>query len=245
MGYQFATVGLGPVLLAQGHYVRRVIPRLPEPPGQRCGVAGAGSALSLLILGDSAAAGVGAATQSEALSGQLVSALSPHFRVSWKLVARTGFTTREILQQLHTEPRERFDVAVTSTGANDVTGGTGPAEWLALQGQLVELLGSKFETQHVLLSSIPPMHAFPALPQPLRWYLGKRARQLNQALRHWAERSGCCEFVPIDFPLHSGLMAADGFHPGAAAYSVWAAHLAGVIQRRLEAAGVERGVVEK
>ena len=66
MGYHFTTIGLGPVLLAQGHYVRRVTPRLPEPEGLRQGVEGSGPPLRLLILGDSSAAGVGVATQAEA-----------------------------------------------------------------------------------------------------------------------------------------------------------------------------------
>jgi lysophospholipase L1-like esterase len=243
MGYQFATIGLGPVLLAQGRYVRRVTPRLPEPAGQRQGIDGAGPALSLLILGDSAAAGVGVTTQSEALSGQLVSALSPYFRISWKLVARTGLTTQEILQQLEAEPGQRFDVAVTSAGVNDVTGGTGRDQWLATQHQLVELLRHKFQTRHILLSSLPPMHGFPALPQPLRWYLGMRAKRLNQGLSNWVEQHQGCEFVSIDFPLSSGLMASDGFHPGAAAYSIWAGQLADVIRRRLKSSNAWSGAV--
>jgi len=83
------------------------------------------------------------------------------------------------------------------------------------------------------------MHGFPALPQPLRWYLGLRARRLNQALRRWVEQSERCEFVPIDFPLRMELMASDGFHPGADAYSMWAGQLAGVIRRRQEPGGVQ------
>ena len=69
-------LALSPLLLAQGVYVRRVTPRLPEAPGSRSGVAGGGPSLKLLILGDSAAAGVGAASQDEALAGQLAVALA-------------------------------------------------------------------------------------------------------------------------------------------------------------------------
>jgi hypothetical protein len=32
------------------------------------------------------------------------------------------------------------------------------------------------------LSGLPPMHRFPALPQPLRWYIGSRARDFDRAL---------------------------------------------------------------
>ena len=236
MGYQFATIGLGPVLLAQGRYVRRVTPRLPEPEGLRQGVEGSGPLLRLLILGDSSAAGVGVATQAEALSGRLVAALAPALRVSWKLVATSGLTSAEVLKLLEAEPEQRFDVVVTSTGVNDVTGSTGRAQWLAVQRRLVELLQGRFQARHILLSSLPPMHHFPALPQPLRWYLGLRARRFNRDLRHWAQHHDGCEFAPIDFPANPALAASDGFHPGAEAYALWASQLAKVIQRRLQAA---------
>jgi lysophospholipase L1-like esterase len=97
------------------------------------------------------------------------------------------------------------------------------------------LLQSKFQTQHILLSGIPPMHLFPALPQPLRWFLGRRALQFNGALKKLAEGCEPCEFVAIDFPLDTTYMAADGFHPGALAYSLWANHLAAIIRVRLGA----------
>ncbi len=60
MGLQLA---LGPLLLAQGLYVRKTISKLPEPQGDRAGICGSGRELHMLILGDSAAAGVGAASQ--------------------------------------------------------------------------------------------------------------------------------------------------------------------------------------
>jgi lysophospholipase L1-like esterase len=226
MGHQIAAIGLGPVLFLQGGYVRRVTPRLPEPPGLRHGIAGVGSSLRLLIVGDSAAAGVGASTQDEALSGQLVAALAPNFRVSWKLIATTGFNTQEALESLKKVPPEFFDVAVTSLGVNDVTGRCGIRKWLKLQTELVELLKSKFSTRFILLSGLPPMHTFPALPQPLRWYLGAQAISFNNALCDWVRFNDRAVFYPIKFPNNIDLMASDGFHPGPAAYAVWAKHLA-------------------
>ena len=49
-----AKIFLGPVLLAQGLYTRRVTPKLPEAEGERQGDAGSGDVLRLLIVGDSA-----------------------------------------------------------------------------------------------------------------------------------------------------------------------------------------------
>jgi lysophospholipase L1-like esterase len=237
MIYQLATISLVPLLIAQGLYVRCVTPKLPEPPGERSGINGSGPPLRLLILGDSAAAGVGVSTQSQALSGQLVNALGSDFQVSWKLIAQTGNTAKKVVAKIQMALPEIFDVVVTSIGVNDVTHGTKSQKWIDRQGQIIELLQSKFHSQHIILSSIPPMHLFPALPQPLRWYLGIRAKRLNSALKKFAESCNQCEFVTIDFPLEAAYMAADGFHPGTLAYSVWANHVAGIIRRRLAVTG--------
>jgi lysophospholipase L1-like esterase len=235
IGYLLATLGLGPLLIAQAVRVRRNIVRLEEPTGVRSGCAGAGAPLRLLIAGDSAAAGVGAPTQEEALSGQLVAALRPTCMVYWKLVAQTGHTVHDLIGQLRALAPERFDVAIVSIGVNDTTSRTGSTKWIERQATLVELLKVKFGVAHILLSSLPPMQVFPALPQPLRWYLGMRAGQLNSMLRAIAQADACCEFLPIDFPFEPEYVAADGFHPAAPAYSAWAAAAARAIRHRMGA----------
>ena len=234
MRYHLAKIGLAPFLITQGLYVRLVTPKLPEPTGKQSGIYGSGPPLSLLILGDSAAAGVGVSTQTQALSGQLVSVLGSYFQVSWKLIAETGNTAREVVAKLGMASPEIFDVGVMSIGVNDVTHRTKLKKWIAQQGQIVELLQSKFHSQHIILSSVPPMHLFPALPQPLRWYLGQRAKRFNSALKIFAESCNQCELVTINIPLEAAYMAADGFHPGALAYSIWASHIADTIRRRLD-----------
>lgn len=227
-----AAIGLLPVLLVQALYVRRVTPRLPEPEGERSGACGSGPPLKLLILGDSAAAGVGVSLQNQALSGQLARALGADFRVSWKLIAQTGRRAKDVLTVLEETVPEKFDVVVTSIGVNDVTHGTGRQTWIAGQEKIIRLLLSKFQSPFIVLSGIPPMHLFPALPQPLRWYLGSRAKQFNSALQDSVKGCRQCTFVSIDFPLETSYMAHDGFHPGARAYSFWANHLADIIRRR-------------
>ena len=116
------TLSLAPLLAAQGFYVRRTVPVLPEPPGSRHGTRGSGPLIRLLILGDSAAAGVGAVSQTEALSGQLVAALAADRQVTWRLIARSGYTTRGLLSHLQQHPLAgEWDVAVISLGVNDGT----------------------------------------------------------------------------------------------------------------------------
>ncbi len=233
MVYQLTSLILAPILIPQGLYVRYVTPRLPEPLGDRSGGDGSGPPVRLLILGDSAAAGVGVSTQHEALSGKLVSELAPTFRVCWKLIAKTGYKANDVLSLIEGMPREDVDVVVTSIGVNDVTHGTGRKKWISLQNQIIRTLESKFHARHILLSSLPPMHLFPALPQPLRWCLGMRAKGFNNTLKELAKDRDHCEFVSIEFPLEKRYMATDGFHPGAFAYTAWSRHLASIIRRRM------------
>jgi lysophospholipase L1-like esterase len=240
MRHHLAALALAPVLLAQGLRVRRVTPRLPEPPGPRSGTAGSGPPLRLLIAGDSAAAGVGAASQAQALSGAVVDALSDHFRVSWTLNARTGLRIAGVIARLAAATPEPFDVALLSVGVNDVTAFTPTRTWLVQQGQLVALLKSRFGVRHVLLTSLPPMHAFPALPDPLRWYLGARARELSARLVEFAAGDAACEVVSPRLPLDPAYMAADGFHPGPLAYLEWGRTVADIVVRR-ESSRTSRG----
>jgi len=233
MRYMLATLVLGPILLMQGRHVQRVTPRLPEPPGDRTGITGNGPDLHLLIIGDSAAAGVGASHQSEALAGQLTTALARDFRVHWTLQACTGHVAQEVVAALKKTEPKKFDVVVTSVGVNDATAGTGRKAWLHFMAQLIQLLESRHQAKHILISSVPPMHLFPALPQPLRWYLGLRAARLNNALQALLSNAERSELVPISFPPDPAYMASDGFHPGPVAYAEWGQCMATVMRKRL------------
>lgn len=237
MLFPLTTLVLGPLLMVQGRYVRRVTPRLPEAAGERSGSGGQGPELRVLIAGDSAAAGVGVATQDEALSGQLCQALMPDFSVHWKLLAQTGRTSSQVLEALSAEPEQGFDVAVVSVGVNDVTGRTSDLKWQVNLAQLTRVLTGRFRARHVVFTAVPPMHLFPSLPQPLRWYLGLRARQLNRQLEYHCRQDPACEYLAVPFPVSGELMARDGFHPGVKAYRLWAGHGAEVLKKRLKQSG--------
>lgn len=237
-----AKIALGPVLLLQGRRVRRVALRLPEAAGPRHGELGTGpQPLRLLLVGDSATAGVGAAVQREALAGQLSGRLHDRLdrrRLQWRLVARSGVDTAQALEMLDAAWADggealRADVAIVGLGVNDVTGQVPIARWLRTLDVLVERLVHRHGARRVVISGLPPVHRFPALPQPLRWYLGACARRYDRALREWARgRSGV--LVPVFPPVTDpSMMASDGFHPGPGGYRVWAEALAGVIEQAL------------
>ena len=228
------------LLLAQGLYVRCITPRLPEPPGARAGERAltpsvdGGDSLRVLITGDSAAAGVGADHQDEALSGQLVDALSQlgiARALRWQLIARTGVDARALHMLLEANAPSPFDVAVISIGVNDVTGRRVVGAWLGDLDRVVARLHDAAPGALLVFSGLPPMHRFPALPQPLRAYLGDRARGFDRALRAWTETKPGTRYVAIPDSEDVRLVASDGFHPGPGAYRLWAGELAGAIAR--------------
>ena len=212
---------LVPVLVAEGLYARIAALKLPEPAGERSGQCGAGFPLSLLIVGDSAAAGVGTDHQSKALCGNILTSLTDDYIVRWKLLARTGATTSTAIRELQTAEDEKFDVALTSLGVNDVTSGMAERDWLLAQSKLYEILRHRFSVRRILVTALPPMHKFTALPQPLRWFLGRRADRFNRALENLLQGSATCTLIQLDQVSRPEMLCRDGFHPSAEAYRTW------------------------
>src|SRR5205807_999583 len=176
-------------------------------------VSGAGAPFSLLVAGDSAGAGVGSRTHDEALIGHIRSALSAGFQLRWKLVAKTGYTTRDAIRCLRETPPEAFDAVVISLGTNDVTSGRRVSTWTGELSRLAALLRSKFQARQIVFSGLARMQEFPAFPQPLAWYMGARAALLNRTLQEWIATQPDCDLIPMDKNIRPGMMAEDGFHP--------------------------------
>lgn len=219
---QLLRVPLLPLLAGQALWVRSRADFLPEPAGPRTGRVGSGPRLRLLIAGDSAGAGVGAATQDDALSGQLAACLAPRFDLSWRLEATTGHTAQDTIARLQALPAERFDVAVLSLGVNDVTRLVTQSQWLVRRRALHDLLRDRFGVTRIIASGVPPMGHFPLLPQPLRWVLGQQAARLDAALAELAAESKGVVHVPLDLPYEPHYVASDGYHPTPAAFTEWA-----------------------
>ena len=221
---------LGPVLLWQGARVRRDILRLPEPDGARNGGT---EGLRVLILGDSSGAGVGVQTQDQALSGRLAAALAP-IPIRWRVLATTGWTTADALSALPELANEQFDAAILCLGVNDITTETGLAQWLRDYSDVLARLTENHGIKRAYLCGLPPMGRFPALPQPLRWYLGQQAIAHDTAMgRLAAERPGAVHLA-LDFSdMDESAAAEDGFHPGPPIYARWAEELDQVLKQML------------
>jgi len=128
-------------------------------------------------------------------------------------------------------PPGQVDVAVVSLGGNDLACHPSLQEWLKEIERLADVLRTRFAVRHILLSGLPPMHALPAIPQPLRWHLGTKAREYDIALKEWVARQIDCDHVPLIEP-DVDLLASDGMHPGPELYRLWAGELGTRIRLR-------------
>jgi lysophospholipase L1-like esterase len=236
---------LSPLLVAQAVVTRARLPRLPEAEGHREGVAGepgAGAALRLLVTGDSSAAGVGVATQRDALAAPLAEhlAAAAGVPVHWQLVARSGLSTAQTLELLRTATLASFDLAVVVTGVNDVIDQLPSQRAVAAREALANWLRNAAGVQHVAFAPLPPVRRFPGLPQPLRWIAGSDAERHDRALDEWARTRSDVSRVEIGIEVHRGVMAADGFHPGVPVYRQCAVAIAGHLAGLLQQAGGAR-----
>jgi len=108
---------------------------------------------------------------------------------------------------------------------------------LRTRDDIAALMRERAGVQHVVFSALPEMEKFPALPQPLRAYLGAWSRWLDITLAQM-QLPGV-HYAPVRIPMLPDLFASDGFHPGPQGYHVWAETLAasafkyGLVPRRL------------
>jgi lysophospholipase L1-like esterase len=237
---ELAALPLLPLLIAQGKRTRRITPRLPEAGGPHAGLVShptSAPPLSLLTLGESPVAGVGVATHEEAITGQLASALAARLArpVAWRACGMNGATVKQALTDLLPQiPPQPVDVALVAFGVNDTTAFHSVSRWRGDLQRLLAALDARCAPRMILLSGVPPVGCFPALPQPLRWVMGLKAKALDTVARELAESSPRTQYVALSVDQNDpAMMASDGFHPSGKGCASWAAILAEALSSRM------------
>ena len=252
---------LAPVYLYQGIKVKRDTVRLPEPEGERHGqvrlnhgasptIEANDRILSIMVVGDSAAAGVGSDNQRQALAGKLIPALQQqtiinhHFDVlSWSVQATTGHTSFDILRRLYVLPKpdQAVDVMAISVGVNDITTNISITKWRQYIEEIIAIAQRKFGVKALIFSRLPLLAQMPALPIPLNNFVGAKAEKLDNVLQQICTDHKGVTYMATDFarmieehsngtPIDIGVMfASDGFHPSSLMYGYWAQQLAELI----------------
>lgn len=252
---------LAPIYFYQGRKIKRDTVRLPEPNGERHGQVQLNDAieslkeahkrtLNLMVVGDSAAAGVGSETQQEALVGNLIpvltqqSAIQNQFDIlNWSLQATTGHTSFDILRRLYVlpAPSQPVDVMVLSVGVNDTTSKVSVDKWQQQIENIIAIAQRKFGVRELIFLSLPPMAQMPAIPAPLSNFVGAKASILDKTLQQVCAAHDSVTYMATDFPrmiaeYSNGtpidikvMFASDGFHPSSLMYGYWAQQLSELI----------------
>lgn len=231
-----ATLALAgaPVFWLQGRNVRRRTARLEEANGERAGtLAGSTPAIRIAGLGESPMAAVGLADQSQGVIPRLAAevAAASGQRVMWQTAAESGattrFTTENLLGRVDAGPT---DLVVVGLGVNDCLSLHSARRWQQDLQQLLDAIRRRLEPKRIILTGVPPMQHFPALPFPLSSMLGLRAALLDAVSRHLARGNADVLHAPMNFTERAGgMFCSDGFHPDATAHAAWARQLAKLV----------------
>lgn len=218
-------VGVG-VLAAQARAAKRTIgPQTVVPPYQdgRFGPA-TGTSLRLALIGDSVAAGLGADTAADTVSGVLVRGVSevsrrPVMMTNHAVVgARSSDLERQVTRCLTARPH----AAVIIIGANDVT-------HLVPQALAVRRLETALDRliatgTAVVVGTCPDLGTIRPVGPPLRWVAREWSRSLARAQRRASTRAGATAvnlygMLGPEFTANAeAFFGPDRFHPSGIGY---------------------------
>ncbi|GMA41020.1 SGNH/GDSL hydrolase family protein [Mobilicoccus caccae] len=233
---------LAPVLLTQGSRTLARVPRLPEAGGpttgvvgasaevgaQEPGAAGVGDVVRLLVVGESTAVGVGVDTHEEGMAAALARRIHDDTGrpVRWTVIGRNGARLRTGRGRRLPDVVGEYDLAVVVLGVNDTLGLTSVGRWEREMIALLERTRACLRPGAlVVLAGVPQLGAFPALPQPLRFVMGRHGRALDDVLAEIASRHVDVTHVPTPELDDDRDLATDGFHPSGRGYRRWADRL--------------------
>ncbi len=234
------------VIVAEARQARRRIPRVQTLP-PRCdgwygGHDGDRAALTMVMLGDSSAAGLGVNDPRHTPGARLAAAIARRTGrpVHLTCLAFTGATSADLALQVDEALKVAPELAVIVIGANDIVNRVRPATAVGHLAHAVDRL--RAAGAQVVVGTCPDLSAIPAIRPPLRWLVGYLSRRLAAAQTVAVTAAGA-HAVPIGELLGARfaadpdrLFCADRFHPSAEGYAAAAAVL---LPATLVALGVE------
>jgi lysophospholipase L1-like esterase len=172
------------LLMRQAAEARRVIPMAEAPPPRGDGVYGAkfgGKPLTMVILGDSIAAGYGVHRPRETLGALFATGVSRRLRRPVRLyrLAVVGCVSSGLPYQVDAALDHKPDLAIILIGGNDVTHFSARPAAVRHLGDTVRRLRA---TQcRVVVGTCPDLGAIQPIKPPLRWLARRWSRQLAAA----------------------------------------------------------------
>jgi lysophospholipase L1-like esterase len=226
-----ALAGAG-VLAGQARRARRRIPQADGPPPRGDGLYGAkqpGDPLTLVVLGDSSAAGYGVHRPRETPGALLATGISRRLRRPVRLhrYAVVGAHSTQLDPQVEAALECRPDLAVILIGANDVTHRTGVG--VAVRHLIDAVRKLRAAGARVVVGTCPDLGTIRPIDPPLRWLARRWSRQLAAAQTVAVVEAGgwtvsLADLLGPRFATEPHRMfSADRFHPSAEGYAAAAA----------------------
>lgn len=214
-----------PVYAWQGLAVRRNTHRMVPPKAVAfVSCKGKGTPISLLVIGDSSAAGVGVDDFSDSMAGRLPLLLSKktgrpvNARTSGNNSATAGQIRDFVIPNLE---HAKYDYIVINIGVNDAKNFHTGKRFCREFGGLLYAVHARFPDAQIIWSNILDMEKVPALPSPLNKILGIRGRILKRNGEILCGERGAHAPVSKWRPVRENF-SADGFHASSEGYRIWA-----------------------
>lgn len=246
-----AMVSVG-VILGQAKAARRVIPQAEAPPPRGDGVYGPrlpGKPITMVVLGDSSAAGYGVHRPRETPGAVLATGVSRRLRRPVRLhrFAVVGAMSVGLGPQVEAALEVKPDLAVILVGGNDVTHRVSTST--AVRHLVNAVRDLRAAGAEVVVGTCPDLGTIRPIKPPLRWLTRYWSRQLAAAQTVAVVEAGGWTVSLGDLlgPRFTAeptrLFSWDRFHPSADGYAVAAAALLPTVLAALGAAEERRQVL--
>jgi lysophospholipase L1-like esterase len=233
------------IIVAQADRARRVIPLAQAPPPRGDGLYGGrfqGEPLTMVVLGDSSAAGYGVHRPRETPGALLAEGVSRRLRRPVRLYryAVVGALSAGLPHQVEAALERRPHLALILIGGNDVTHRT-PVP-TAVNHLVDAVRRLRAAGTQVVVGTCPDLGAIQPIQPPLRWLARRWSRQLAAAQTVAVVESGGWTVSLGDLlgPRFAAeptrMFGADRFHPSAEGYAVAAAAMLPTVFAALGAA---------
>lgn len=189
--------------------------------------------MRVLVVGDSLAAGVGAANPEDSLAGR-IAAMLPQAEVVNEGIS--GARIGEVKEAVRRAPEGSYDFIFITAGANDVLRLTSLQE---AQAQMDELLKeAKVRGRYVVLLTCGNMGLAPIFPPGVSAFYSHRAEAALQRFAQVAQENDVA-FVNLFYEEDEDpfaqdeerYYASDKFHPSGEGYGIWYESIVDVLQR--------------
>lgn len=175
----------------------------------------------LVVLGDSVADGVGIDHHRNTIAGRLACRMSERLErpVAWHVRGHSGSSARDVLTALDeadvAAELARADAVVISVGVNDVKALHSDEMWRSSLQRMLTRVTAMAGPAPVILVGIPPIDAFPALPDRLGAVLGERCIRLDAIADDVTRAFPTVHRLPLmeSKMIRGKAFADDGIHP--------------------------------